>query len=74
MSPYVLVFGKVCHLPLEVEHKALRACKKLNFDHNATGEARLLQQNELQEWRSQDYENGKKLYGKDEGISRQLHP
>ena len=32
MSPYRIVFGKPCHLPLELEYKAMRAIKKLNFD------------------------------------------
>ena len=32
MSPYKIVFGKNCHLPLELEYKAMWAIKKLNCD------------------------------------------
>ena len=32
MSPYMIVYGKPCHLPLELEYKAMWAIKKLNFD------------------------------------------
>ena len=32
MSPYKMVYGKACHLPLEVEHKAYLAIKELNYD------------------------------------------
>ena len=41
MFPYKMVYGKDCHLPLELEHKAFWAVKELNYDFKLAGEKRL---------------------------------
>ena len=59
MSLYRIVFGKPCHLPRELEYKAMRGIKKLNCDFIAAKERRLLQMNELEELRNEAYDNSK---------------
>ncbi|KAL0846987.1 hypothetical protein Bca101_020233 [Brassica carinata] len=56
-TPFNLVYGKSCHLPVELEYKALRAVKLLNFDIKGAKEKRLLQLNELDEIRMDAFEN-----------------
>ena len=34
MSPYQIVNGKECHLPVELKYKAWWAINKLNFDYD----------------------------------------
>ncbi|GJW74240.1 reverse transcriptase domain-containing protein [Tanacetum coccineum] len=56
-TPYKLVYGKACHLPIELEHKAYWALKHTNFDIKTAGDHRKVQLNELNELRDHAYEN-----------------
>ncbi|GJX75380.1 reverse transcriptase domain-containing protein [Tanacetum coccineum] len=56
-TPYKLVYGKSCHLPIELERRAYWALKHVNFDLKTAGDHRKLQLNELNELHDQAYEN-----------------
>nr|GEU98000.1 DNA-directed DNA polymerase [Tanacetum cinerariifolium] len=56
-TPYKIVYGKACHLLIELEHKAYWALKHANFDLKTAGDHRKVQLNELNELRDQAYEN-----------------
>nr|GFB27192.1 reverse transcriptase domain-containing protein [Tanacetum cinerariifolium] len=56
-TPCKLVYGKSCHLPIELEHRAYWALKHVNFDLKTAGDHRKLQLNELIELHDQAYEN-----------------
>lgn len=60
MSPYRLVYGKACHLPIELEHREYWVIKKFNFSLDKIGGHINLQLNELKEIKSDAYDSAKR--------------
>ncbi|GKC79653.1 reverse transcriptase domain-containing protein [Tanacetum coccineum] len=58
-TPYKLIYGKNCHLPFEIKHRAYWPLKNCNPDLIAAGEKRMFQLHELDELRHQAYENSR---------------
>ncbi|GJY39231.1 reverse transcriptase domain-containing protein [Tanacetum coccineum] len=58
-TPYKLIYGKNCHLPFEIEHRAYWALKNCNPDLIAAGKKQMFQLHELDELRHQAYENSR---------------
>ena len=59
MSPFRLVFGKACYLPMELEHRGYWGTRQLNMDSKMAYEKPMLQLRELEEIHNEAYENAK---------------
>ncbi|KAI3733141.1 hypothetical protein L1987_64359 [Smallanthus sonchifolius] len=56
-TPFRLIYGKACHLPVELLHKAYWVLKAVNLDLESASENRFTQIHELDELRNQAYAN-----------------
>ncbi|XP_076929698.1 uncharacterized protein LOC143594218 [Bidens hawaiensis] len=48
-APFCLVYGKVCHRPIDLEHRAYWALRYVNLDLSAAGKSSFLQIHEVEE-------------------------
>ncbi|XP_015060556.1 uncharacterized protein LOC107006544 [Solanum pennellii] len=56
MVPYQLLYGKTCHLPVNLEHKVMWAMKRLNLDRTEASEQTVNELNVFNEFRLKAYE------------------
>ena len=56
-TPFRMIYGKTCHLPVEVQHKAYWEIKSCNFDQGQIRGNRMMQINFLDEHRNDVYHN-----------------
>ncbi|XP_076949343.1 uncharacterized protein LOC143621962 [Bidens hawaiensis] len=54
-TPFMLGYGKSCHLPVELEHRAYWALKTVNVDLTEAARKRYFQIHELEELRDVAY-------------------
>jgi hypothetical protein len=57
MTTYQFIYGKSCHLPLELEHKAYWVINEMNLDVDAARIKGRIQISELEEMRLKAYES-----------------
>ncbi|XP_076922736.1 uncharacterized protein LOC143584603 [Bidens hawaiensis] len=53
--PFRMVYGKACHLPVELEHRAYLALRAVNLDLTQAAKNRYLQIHEVEELRDKAY-------------------
>ncbi|KAI3811298.1 hypothetical protein L1987_21019 [Smallanthus sonchifolius] len=54
-TPFRLIYGKTCHFPVELEHRAYWALRTVNLDEASAGEKRMFELHELEELRDLTY-------------------
>ncbi|RDX94457.1 hypothetical protein CR513_23153, partial [Mucuna pruriens] len=59
MSPYRIVFDKVCHLLVKIEYRAYWVVKQCNLAYDQAGKQRKFQLQELDELRLEAYKNSR---------------